>query len=326
MVVKAECEDGSHDLRILSAMDTKDILKRLELLNNLISLEEFEMVELQKSKLRQGENCAEVEAVLSALDERAYGKAARLIQEYVSSSSAVQVYQDPEVAGLRAEAVVLEKDLLTLEEEKAELEKLIHDFEIRYHQELGELIEKLLTLRREKLRDEAQEDPEKEGEFQEAESDYEEFHRDHEKSRQEVLLDLTDDEIKELKSAYRKASKLCHPDVIADEFKDESEAIFKDLSDAYNKNDLHRVREILQSLEKGVSPIRKSERAEDKDVLKSLIGMLRRKMSAIQSEMENLQQSEAYKTVIGLEDWDQYFSDIKQKLQTEVDAIESSAP
>ena len=44
---------------------------------------------------------------------------------------------------------------------------------------------------------------------------------------------------------------MCHPDKVADEFKDAAQKIFVDLKAAYEANDLKKVSEILSNLERG---------------------------------------------------------------------------
>ena len=86
---------------------------------------------------------------------------------------------------------------------------------------------------------------------QEAEEDYNTYHEEFESSKNEEIAKLTEDEQKELKSKYRKASKLCHPDLVSDEQKELATKLFAELSDAYERNDLEKVREILENLELG---------------------------------------------------------------------------
>ena len=70
-------------------------------------------------------------------------------------------------------------------------------------------------------------------------------------TKDKKVIEITEEQKQELKAYYRKASKLCHPDVVAEEFKKQAEQIFKDLKDAYDSNDLQKVKEILSNLEKG---------------------------------------------------------------------------
>lgn len=302
-------------------MITKDVLKRLELLNNLISLKEFELLELQTCTLKAHQNVPELQPIIAALEDGAYGEVARMIRDFTANSAAVQAYEDPEIAGLRAESAILERKLVDIAQEKAEIEKRIHEFQIRYHQELGPLIEELLALRRDRLKEQAKSDADVQEEFAEADADYEKFHKIHEESKAELLLSLTDDEKQELKAAYRKASKLCHPDIAADDFKEEAEAVFKELADAYGRNDLQQVREILERLEKGIYPLRMGERIDDKEELRSLVRLLRRKMISFKKAIEDLLDSDAYRTLDGHGDWDSYLDDVKTKLQAELDAL-----
>lgn len=59
---------------------------------------------------------------------------------------------------------------------------------------------------------------------------------------------LSKSEEKELKELYRKASKLCHPDIVPPEQKKEAEDIFKELNHYYSNKNIFQVRKILLKL------------------------------------------------------------------------------
>ena len=48
---------------------------------------------------------------------------------------------------------------------------------------------------------------------------------------------------------YRKASKLCHPDVLPHKLAKEAETIFKELNNAYNIKNIYQIKVILSKLE-----------------------------------------------------------------------------
>ncbi|MBK7560888.1 MAG: DnaJ domain-containing protein [Chitinophagaceae bacterium] len=122
---------------------------------------------------------------------------------------------------------------------KAELEKLIHDFGVRHNNELGELILKILRFRKSKAKGTSQET--------EAEKDFNDYSKEYEISKDAKINELNEDEQKELKQKYRKASKLCHPDVVSEEQKELADKLFAELNAAYASNDLKRVRDFRKS-------------------------------------------------------------------------------
>jgi len=218
---------------------------------------------------------------------------------------------------LKLELKALELQISALEDEKTEIEKLIHDFEVRHSQELGELILKILRLRREKLKEEAKKDETKKKDYTEAEKDFKEYNQTYEATKDEHILELTEEQRRDIKTAYRKASKLCHPDVVMDEHKAEAEKMFKDLKDAYDKNDLQKVNELLNCLEKGIFQ-NKSEKTDEKKKLKNIIERLRIKRNEIEKTVNGLKNNETFKTIEDIGNWDEYFADTKRKLNEEL--------
>ena len=258
-----------------------------------------------------------IQKIFKLVEKQNYGEAVKLINEFVSKFKTLTVYVDSEIMALRLEIKALEIQVSSLEDEKAEIEKLVHEFEIRYNNELGELIIKILKLRKEKLKEEAKKDETKKEEYKEAEEDYKNFNENYKINKDKKVIEITEEEKKELKTNYRKASKLCHPDVVADEFKEQAEQVFKDLKDAYDNNDLGKVNEILNNLEKGIFT-EKSEKINEKAKLNAMAMSLRQKRDDIEIQLNSIKTSETYKTVSELTNWDEYFKEIKEKLDQEL--------
>src|SRR5205807_755577 len=110
--------------------------------------------------------------------------------------------------------------------------------------ELGDLIIELLRLRKIKFKDDEQK-------FEEAAKDYDNYDKQVTAEKEKEQFDLTEEQKQELKKNFRKATIMCHPDKVSDEFKDEAEKVFIDLKKAYEANDLERVSEIMENLEDG---------------------------------------------------------------------------
>ena len=198
--------------------DSSKILKRLQLIESLISLEEEDELVIHIAKLEQYELPNELVSIIMLLKEKSYGKAVAEIEVYVNAQKQLAVYIDPEIEALRFEAKALEKQIQEQSNEKAEIDKLIHEFDLKYNQELGELIMKILEYRKEKSKGTPQQE--------ETEKDYEQFHSSYEVNKNESIIELEEDEQKELKDKYRKAGKLCHPDVVEEEQKQAAHKIF----------------------------------------------------------------------------------------------------
>ena len=292
------------------------IIKRLEMINSLIFLEEEDEISTHISKLETLALSVELQSIIVYLKEKSYSKAVKAIELFISKHHRLTIYLDPEIDALKLEIKSLEAAINFLSDEKADLEKLIHEFEIRHNKELGELLIKILKYRKENTKGTPQE--------QEAEDDYNTYHQEYEATKNEIVATLNDEEQKELKHKYRKASKLCHPDVVNEEQKELATKLFAELSDAYEKNDIVRVREILESLEKGYLFISKSDSINEKKLLQVESENQQLRVRELKDQLQAIKESDTYKTINGIDNWDYYFEKAKQKLQSQLDDLRNA--
>ena len=167
---------------------------------------------------------------------------------------------DIELSGLKIEIRILELQVQALEAEKADMDKLLYEFSVQHSLRLGDLILKLLELRRaQAITDEERLD---------AESDYDKYNEQYTETRQQSRFELSADEQRDLKRKFRKAAQLCHPDVVAEALKQQAEGLFNELKAANDRNDLARVMEILDTLERGGTFVSRSETVTEKTSLK----------------------------------------------------------
>ena len=286
--------------------DVSKIIKRLEMIKSLISLEEEDEIGTHISKLEQLPSTAELIDILVCLKEKMYSKAVTAIEIFISQHQSLTVYIDPKIDALKLEIKALEVAINILSNEQADVEKLIHEFGIRHNKELGELIIKILQYRKENAKGTPQQ--------QEAEEDYNNYHQQYEATKNEDVATLTNEEQKELKEKYRKASKLCHPDVVSEDQKELAAKLFAELSAAYEKNDLKRVAEILENLNNGNFFISKSDALNEKQLLQTEMEKLRLLIAELKIQLQEIKESDTYKTIISIDDWDEYFNNVKQKL------------
>ncbi len=118
---------------------------------------------------------------------------------------------------------------------------------------------------------------------------------------------------------------MCHPDKFANEpieIQKQAEEIFKELNEANSKNDLQKVAEILANLEKGLLSTGKGDIITDKEKLRATIDSLRAKVKILESEIITIKQSETFMTIIDIADWDDYFDQIREKLQRELNSLQ----
>ena len=292
-------------------LDYNNLIIRLDNLKNAIILSDSEDINHQISKIRvaiknvKDKNISVIPDILQSAIDRRFSDTVKSINEFSVKFRSLIVYFDEELSALKLETHSLELQISALENEKAEIEKLIHDFEIAYNNELGELISNILELRKEKLRKEAENDPTKKKEYEDAQRDFSDFNNNYQVIKNENQFDLSESERIELKQKYRQASKYCHPDVVAEQFKVEAGKVFIDLKNAYDRNDLEKVNRILHDLEKNTF-LSNSSDVSEKDVLKVIIRNLRFKRSSLEKNVESLKTADIYKTISSIIDWTDY--------------------
>lgn len=294
------------------------LIKRLEILINYIQLEEVEDIKTEVVKLKQFSEDVEIASIVTDLNKAAYASATTKINNFINSHKQLHKWIDPEIAALKLELSHLESDLTLFSNEKSELEKLLSDFHNRHTIELGDIIAEILKLRMEKFKNE----PPK---YEEAKKDYESYKEQVKTEKEKPRFELNDDEKLELKRKFRKAAIICHPDKVAEENKDRAAKIFIDLQQAYEANDLQKVNAILDNLEQGNFLHAKSEVISEKEQLKAAIANLTSQLSNLRSELAEIKDSEAYKTIISIgDDWDGYFTKLKSKLSLELEHLKQT--
>ena len=291
------------------------IIKRLEILKNYILLEDVEELNKESSKLKEYDFNSDLQEIIDDIRKEEFGSAINKIQIFISKNQQLSIWTDPEIAALKLEIKNLENQLNGYDNEKIELEKLLSEFQHRHSIELGEIILDILKLRKLKFKADKTK-------YEEAENDERQYREQFDTEKEKEIFELTDEQKFELKKKFRKATVLCHPDKVADEFKEAAQRIFIELKQAYDANDLKKVSEILDDLEKGNFFKTKSETVQEKDLLKSAIAKLKRQIKILETEIITIKESETFKTIISIEDWEDYFQRTKEKLQRELEELQ----
>lgn len=164
-------------------------------------------------------------------------------------------------------------------------------------------------------------------EYQDIKKQYEQFYYNYEdiKQQQSDVYDITNEQKSELKKIWKKACKLCHPDIVIDKFKEKAHAIMQALNDAYSKKDIVKVQEILSNLENGLTFEIESDNINDKELLKEKIKQYKKNILVLEKEIEDLKQDETYQIIQEIDDINEYFEELKSELQSEKDRLEKEA-
>lgn len=299
----------------------KKILKRLELISSAIDLEENEMITEQVAKLKELNLDSDVQEILKMIEECRYENVISAIGTYIHRFRGVTVYTDPQIQGLKVELSMLEKELNRLSQTKNEYLSQINAFTSEYYRHLGAILEEILRLQQEIAQREFNQGKIDKEQLHTSQEAYKSFYEEAITQSKEQSFSLSQDEERELKKLYRKASMLTHPDIVADEFKEEATKIFIALNSAYKRKDLAKVREILEGLESEGAFAYASDTIDDKELLRKKSETLREKIESIKEEIEEILQSETYITIQEIDDMDSYFSGLKESLVSEKESL-----
>ena len=290
------------------------IITRLEIIKNYIILDDVLELNSEVSKLKVYDFNSNIFEILEFLNEREYAKAVLSIQDFISKNLQLSIWIDPEIAALKLEISNLENQVSAFENEKIELEKILAEFQYRHTSELGEIILNILKLQKVKYLDNKEK-------YKEAEQEESKYRNYFEKEKEKVIFDLSDEQRIEIKKKFRAATFLCHPDKFSEEFKEEASRIFIQLKQAYDNNDLKKITEILEDLQKGNLFKSKSDNGFEKVKLLELITKLKQKIKVIKLEIISIKESDTYQTIDSIEDWNEYFNNLKEKLLFELEEL-----
>jgi hypothetical protein len=313
---------------------TPEIVARLQSLQSLLELRDFELVETVALRL-EAHRCQEgVGEVLDSLSDRRYAAAAALVARLLSEGARLVRWTDPEIALLEAELEQLAAELADLKTEQAEIAHLLARFQAAFDRALGHRIARLLELRMKARKRRAEAEPEEseaQADYEEARRDYEQ-HRAEEEARREIgekaEWDLSEEEQAELKRLYRAASKRCHPDAVPEEHAEAATAMFRELNEAYQSGDLKRVRRIAERAAAGLFETEgRDENPERRKArLRARIVAVREALAKMRAEVEALKESPSYRSAGGREDWEAYFEEQGRRLDEQIGRLSETAP
>jgi chromosome segregation ATPase len=158
-------------------------------------------------------------------------------------------------------------------------------------------------------------------EYEEVKEDRETFDKEYEEVKQEERIELDKESKAKLKKLFRKASRLCHPDLVSEELKDQATEMSKELNNAYAQQDIKKIEEILWALESGEGFSVSSDTIEDKVLLKSKIIDIRDMIDSSEEELERIKEDEIIDILEEYEDIEVYFSMMEVSLEAEYERL-----
>lgn len=213
----------------------------------------------------------------------------------------------------------------TISELKEALENINKDDEncdaiYKAYQKFGEELknfEKELFSQRQKLDNikDQLEDNKLFDEYEDIMSTYEKFacEYEHIQNIQKSRIGLSDNQRVEIKKLYKKVSILCLLYKIPDVFQERVNTIMESLSYRHSKKDITDVKMILDSLENLLISEYSNSSIKEKEQLKKY----KLKISDIEEEINDIKNDEIFMFINKLDNWDEYFKELKLKLQKE---------
>ncbi len=306
----------------------KEILRRLELIKVSIGLEDIDVIISQIEKLKTLQIDDEVYHIIDLLEQDRLDVAVVMITKYYKRYFPLVQEEEREIKALKKELSHLEDELNYLSEQKSLYIHQIDEFNSTYFRELGTLTRKIfqeremlleLQIRNARIEDKGF----IEVFLEEAKKDhllFDEMYREQQKYQIEPLSDAENTILRVL---YAKACKLCHPDVIDSDIRDEAETIFMELNSAYQKNDLEKVKKIKKNLESGKGFEYASDKINDIHGLKAKIEQINARIETISSEIESITLDETYQRIDQLTHQGDYFNETKSALEDEYLSIQA---
>lgn len=235
------------------------------------------------------------------------------------------ITENVKIEGLKTTILLLQTEFSVLEGKKTDLQKMLNDFRIRHNRELGEILGDILRLRLEEFEQLHDKNPDKPDDdaYTEAKREYKFYKEAFRKAREEMVMTLSKEQKKELQKKFHKASKMCHPDLVSDELKEQAQHLFTDLNNAYYRNDLNRIEEILHMLENSeIGLIGKQKVLSQQQQLELYETKLRTDILKLKGEIAAITDSASYQTIREIEDWDTYFARTRKKMIRERDELQ----
>ena len=158
----------------------------------------------------------------------------------------------------------------------------------------------------------------------EANEEYEKYREQHHDAevRMRKGKALSEEDQNELKRLWRQASKLCHPDLVADDLKDEANTMMVQLNQAKQRGDVKAIRSLVARLQQGFEPIMASDRLNDLERIRKKMAQVREQIDTLVSELAELEKEESWLLVSTLNNMESYFTQQEKALREVRTALE----
>ncbi len=296
------------------------MIKRLKSILFLVSERKIEEAEEEIHALDPKDSDLQ-ETLLRLLHNRQFLDLENIILQHLHHIS-IPVPSEPLLGGLRTSLSLMSTRLSVALNKKAEIQRQINAFRLRHNSELGMLIGDILRLQLDLFNLRQKNDARFRKAYKQAQKDYSSFENQKKHiSREKPIHQISKEEHNRLRKLYREASKRCHPDMVLPEMREEARQWFIELNNAYLYNDIRKVEEIYEVLSRNLFTQTLRDEKSEAAMLKARIKRLEVEIMKVEKEIKDLTSSPVYKTLRQIDDFDSYFSELKEKLEKEYKAL-----
>lgn len=178
--------------------------------------------------------------------------------------------------------------------EKAELEQKVRAIQSEFEEEVAPLQEEVLRLQKERLKEAAQKRM-RNARLRNAYHDARDAHESFRKRREQATHNSGQGDYN-LKATYRRATKQCHPDTVADSYRNEAAATFRALESAFDAELPEAVEAIAEPLERWGFP--RAPSAPPESSVADAETTLQRALADLENSVERLRASDVYDAII----------------------------
>ncbi|NMD16397.1 MAG: hypothetical protein GYA75_06325 [Bacteroidales bacterium] len=291
--------------------------RRLRTILHLLEQRKLTELQLEFDAILLEDHSEEVKYLYHLFRQKLFTELTHEIQDVLQKTQHI-VPSDINIQGIKTQIRILETQLSVVQYKKTEILKEIDRFRIRHNSDLGWLIGKILKIQMEIFYLLQDVDSSYQANYQEAKKDYTAYQHQRRSLEKIQPLQILDEKQREsMKKMYREASKLCHPDIVNDDFREEARKVFIELNRAYMINDIQKVEEIHKLLTRSRMFSRLRTPSEERELLEARLARLQADLKILQSEIRELEERQVYHTLMNIRDWDEYFEQTKMKLNAE---------
>lgn len=229
--------------------------------------------------------------------------------------------ENPKIQRQRTQAQSLQVRIISIESEIAEIQRQINQFEHQKDQSIGDLIRRYLDVKRRFLHQAYRENihADSKQQAEEAERVYQQYDEAHAAISADIKpVDLSVDQLDELKQLYRKLAMQCHPDRVDEVHKSNAQSFFQQLQLNYKNNDLASLKNLKSQIDRQLSMPQNFKAHDESARLSQLLVDLQFNITRLTKQLAILTQSATWYELNAHSDWQVLFAQHAVQLNLEM--------